>query len=185
MTTGRYDFRTLFPDDLLIAYANRLLEGANTGFRVTEVKEVGFNFVRMTAEYRGRRMEVVAPSFQPRTGIVGFRSILKTVSKPATWLTNGQAHSGTSEIAWYGESGWKLKTTREFLRAYYESGRISLKSERYDDHDRWVEERMASDAKLFTDVPTIYMNDMGVQEEPLFPAVREPTLKDSGLHPRP
>lgn len=141
-----YDFKKLFPDELLIAYANRLLDEADSKLTVIMVKETADRWIRFEAEgARGGKVELVAPFGSPRDGTIFFRSILK-VKDPArggSWLINGQASTGTTEIAHYGENGVWLATSLDRLRAYLEGGKEAIANDRVEDFDRWIDNRVA------------------------------------------
>lgn len=141
----RHDFKTLFPDEMLVAYANQLLEEAGSRLTVTGVKETADRWIRFEAKGPRGKAELVAPFGMPRSGTIFFRSILK-VQDPArggSWLINGQASTGTSEIAFYGENGTWLATSLDRLRAYLESGKEGTAAERAAEFDDWVESQIA------------------------------------------
>lgn len=173
--TKPHDFKTLFTDETLVGYANHLLDAAGSQYSARTVKDHGDNWVRFKATGpRGGEIEIVAPLAQPRPGVMFFRSLLKVPdpSRGGTWLTNGQASTGTSEIAHFGESGPWLATSLTRLRAYLDANRVNVAPDRHAEFDSWVNGRLAeaTDEGLVSDEEGIIVREDGNRRIPLFQA---------------
>lgn len=147
--TKQYDPEVLFPDDLLVSYANKLLENIDSKFSVTRVKARGEFFIQFAAEgARGAKLDIVAPFGTFKTGLLFFRSLLKVNpnAPQANWLINGQSNKGTSEITFYGENGPVLSSTLDNVRAYFETVYMSS-NEIPEKTVKYVEERIADVTK--------------------------------------
>lgn len=176
---SNYDQSLLFPDDMLVDYANFLLKEADKPISVTAVKRREDNFVQFTAEgARGSKFDIVAPMGSPKTGLAFFRSLLKVRPgvKHSTWLLNGQSSNGTSEIVFYGENGPWLATTIDNVRAYFQPSpsNVAEQSERLA---AWANERVerALQEGFLTDEPQVLSWGDEHRREPLRPS--DPALK--------
>lgn len=143
--TKPYDHAVLFPDDLLVDYANRLLDDAGSRLVVERVKNRGERYVQFAATGpRGGHVDVVAPFGSAKVGTLFFRSLLK-ISKGAqdpVWMINGQGGVGTSEIAFLGEEGPWLSTSLSNVREYYAASREHIRQDGHAKFDAWLETTM-------------------------------------------
>lgn len=141
-----YDHSVLFPDDMLVEFANRLLEEAGERISIDRVSGRGERYVYFAAlGPRGGRMHIVAPTGSAKTGTLFIRSLLK-VSKGATfpeWMINGQGGQGTSEIVFLGENGPWLSTSLSNLRDYYAGGRNHVSPHDLGKFETWLENHIA------------------------------------------
>jgi hypothetical protein len=164
--------KLLFPDDLLVSYANRILDDAGVRISVERVLDRGDRWIRFEAAGpRGGSMEVVAPTGTAKTGTLFFRSLLK-VSRDArrpTWLINGQSGTGTSEIVFLGENGPWLATSLESVRAYFESNRDHIRADGVERFDAYVAERIrdVEEEGLVGDRPQLHRWKGGHEHSPL------------------
>lgn len=112
----------LYDEGHIVAYANHLLEKQGVDLKVTGVQDHGDCWLKFAAVGpRGGRVEIAAPFAQFAVGVIAFRSLLKIDprARRVTWSLNGQSSKGTSELAFYGEAGPKLKSTEDRVRDYY------------------------------------------------------------------
>lgn len=118
------DLNKLFPEDVLIAYANELLSISGSDF-VTVYGAVypRENHVTLQAQDENRKnVRMIAPVCEFAPGIIAFRSLLLTKDTFGSWLSNGQASVGCKELAFFGENGPKLVASRQGLSDYFLSG---------------------------------------------------------------
>jgi hypothetical protein len=105
------DDRLLFPEDVLVAYGNRLLEEAGTVIRITSVRHrQNDHYVLDAATPSGTPVKLYAPTCEFAPGLIGFRSLLRVVdaSKVSKWLGNGQASRNVREVIFHGEQGPRM-----------------------------------------------------------------------------
>ena len=162
----------MFPDDMLVDYANFLLKAAGSPMRVTGVKEIAGTYVHFAAEgARGGRAEIVAPMGTRKIGLAFFRSLLKVQpnARKVAWLINGQHSAGTSEIAFYGENGPWLSTAIENVRAYYGVIGQDVREDGKERFGAFVDGlvREVLEEGLVGDEPQVISWDDGQKREPL------------------
>lgn len=147
---SRYDLKIMFSEEMLVSYANLLLQKAGSRYSVASVKDHGERWIRFDAKGPRGNAEIVAPFGLPREGTIFFRSLLRMTNpaKGGKWLINGQASTGTSEIAHFGENGVWMATSLDRLRAYLGSGKEGILPDRAPEFDRWVSSRVVEAEKM-------------------------------------
>jgi hypothetical protein len=143
--TKPFDLTVLFPDEMLMDYASRLLEDAESRLVIERVKGRGERYVQFAAVGpRGGHVDIVAPFGSAKVGTLFFRSLLKISkgSQDPVWMINGQGGVGTSEIAFFGENGPWLTTTLSNVREYLAANRENVSADGLAKFDAWVDSRM-------------------------------------------
>jgi len=117
-------FELLFPYELIVEFANKMLADAGQSVRAVDAAAVHHNYyVFQSLAGNGRAVTLYAPICEFDTGVISFRSILQKAGSLPRWLTNGQASSDCRELVFHGEQGPKLIASRDALAAYMRSGK--------------------------------------------------------------
>jgi len=134
----------LFPEAVLVAYANRLLASSGAGFVVHGAVRTQYDrVVLFSMDPSGRNYRFVAPVCEFALGLLSFRSILRGGS---AWKPDGRPEQEDGEIAFYGNGGPRLAASKKALSAYLRSARPEPWQDRAahrEDIERTLAERLA------------------------------------------
>lgn len=122
----------LFTDDEALDFINTMLveNGAPSWARSIDTDTAPRLWMFMST--RGKKHICPIVEFAP--GMVSIRSIL-AVARPSaryTWLPNGQAGTNTKEIAFFGEQGPRLVSTKDRLREWAKETWLTAGDEIYE-----------------------------------------------------
>ncbi len=170
--TKPYDETVLYPNDLLVEYANHLLNESGSQLEAKAVQFRGERHVQFEAvNSRGRKVDLVMPTGNPKTGMLFARSLLKVRpgARTVSWLINGQHSTGTTQIAFFGESGPWLTVPLDNVRAYFGTAREHIRDEVKANFDAMVEERLheAATEGHISEIAEIHTWDDGHTHVPL------------------
>lgn len=146
---SEFDLRQeiLFPEEILVAYANRLLDEVGSRLQVLGAAQTQYDRVVLFSMTReGRNVRLVAPVCEFMTGVISFRSILQA-QPGAVWGLDGRASAGCKEIAFYADEGPKLAASRDALAEYMRSSKPEPHqhvASHFENVERALAERLAS-----------------------------------------